>query len=61
MPRFVTVAATRGELRGMPCKVCQGQSRVIDTDQRQRVIRRRRECRACRFRWTTREREEETA
>lgn len=50
------------EVTGLPCPTCGGATRVIETrlhgapaDPAERYVRRRRECRACAHRFTTKE------
>ena len=47
---------SRGEADGMRCPYCTGSSHVVDTREVTEAIRRRRECDACRQRFTTYER-----
>lgn len=39
----------------IPCPVCEGTSRVLDSRPNENGIRRRRKCEACGHRWTTNE------
>jgi transcriptional regulator NrdR family protein len=51
----------RGETQGRRCRKCGAGSRVIDVDHRTLESRRRRECKECGYRWTTRERDDDDA
>jgi hypothetical protein len=48
------------EVSGRPCPQCRGQSRVVDVRHHDQHTKRRRECVVCRYRWNTREIDEET-
>ena len=46
------------EIPAAECRLCHGNSKVIDTASTPGPIRRRRECLSCGHRWTTKEHQE---